>query len=377
MSGIYIHIPYCRQACHYCDFHFSTSLQNKTVMIAALIREIELQASIYNKTLGKIKTLYFGGGTPSLLDKNELGELISKVESCFDLNDCEEITLEANPEDIDENELNSWFELGVNRLSVGVQSFENKLLKSTNRSHDAIQAKKAIRLINESQIENFTIDLMFGIPGYSTDQWEKDLRIALEFNVPHLSVYGLTIEPKTVFGNWHSKGIMEETTEDEMMWLFRHTHQMLVSSGYEHYEVSNYALPNMQSKHNTAYWQGKSYIGIGPGAHSFDGLERRYNISNNNKYIESLGSDKLAHTIEYLTSTDRINETIFTSLRTIAGLDLGKLKEQFGKDLLHDHAKKIKSWEEMGLLEVREGYLRLTIDGMLLTDEISLKLLYS
>lgn len=346
-------------------------------MIAALIREIELQASIYNKTLGKIKTLYFGGGTPSLLDKNELGELISKVESCFDLNDCEEITLEANPEDIDENELNSWFELGVNRLSVGVQSFENKLLKSTNRSHDAIQAKKAIRLINESQIENFTIDLMFGIPGYSTDQWEKDLRIALEFNVPHLSVYGLTIEPKTVFGNWHSKGIMKETTEDEMMWLFRHTHQMLVSSGYEHYEVSNYALPNMQSKHNTAYWQGKSYIGIGPGAHSFDGLERRYNISNNNKYIESLGSDKLAHTIEYLTSTDRINETIFTSLRTTAGLDLGKLKEQFGKDLLHDHAKKIKSWEEMGLLEVREGYLRLTIDGMLLTDEISLKLLYS
>lgn len=341
--------------------------------MTALLKEIELQAA---KNPEPIETIYFGGGTPSLLSLSELGLILEHLDRLYDLSKCIEITLEANPEDISTVLLDGWMQLGVNRLSVGVQSFEDKYLQFVNRAHGAKQAFEAIDLINSSGFTNYTIDLMFGIPPFDKKRWAQDLKIAADLKVPHLSVYGLTIEPNTVFGSWQKKDKFIETAEKDMAWGFRYAHEFLASQQYLHYEISNYALEGNESKHNSAYWEGKKYLGFGPGAHSFDGRHRSFNVSNNLKYIKSLSTGDLPATVETLTFTERLNEVIFTSLRTQKGLDLVRLEEQFEKKLLKDHESTIDQLVKNNLMTINNQVMKLTLEGMLLADEISLRILY-
>lgn len=376
MSGIYIHIPFCRQACHYCDFHFSTNFKTKTDLVVALSMEMQLRSEEIMRQYHRPETLYFGGGTPSILSHKELSLIFESLHDHFDLSDCKEITFEANPEDITQSNLNFWLQLGINRLSLGIQSFQHEKLNFTNRNHDPQGALSALELIQQYSFKNVTADLIFGIPPFELEQWKTDLNQLISFEIPHLSIYGLTIEPRTVFGNWQNKGKLIATDEALMECAFRLTHELLKDHNYEHYEISNYAKKGHESLHNSAYWEGKVYLGLGPGAHSFDGKKRSYNVSNNAKYIQSIQSQSLPSTHEQLTDLDRLNETVFTQLRTKKGLDLSQLKSKYGKDLLHDYSHQIEEWQHQGLIIQNNNNLKLTLDGMLLADEISLKMFY-
>jgi oxygen-independent coproporphyrinogen-3 oxidase len=333
------------------------------------IKEIE-------KHHGSIQTIYFGGGTPSVLTKEHLIRIFSSLNEYFDLSHTEECTIEANPEDINEDKIEIWQELGINRLSLGIQSFDKSKLKSINRSHDHHQARYALETIKKSTISNYTADLIFGIPPFNLNSWKEELEELVSYEVPHLSIYGLTVEPKTVFGNWAKKGKFRQTNEDLMAETFRTTHETLTCKNFDHYEVSNYGKKGFHSKHNSSYWAGKNYIGFGPGAHSFDGDTRSFVIPHNANYIKSLQSGKVPLTKETLTVCDKINETIFTQLRTSKGLDLAKLKNEMKADLHLDYAEEIKKWEQQGLVYISGHHMMLTLDGMLLADEISSKMFY-
>jgi oxygen-independent coproporphyrinogen-3 oxidase len=375
LSGIYLHIPFCRKACHYCDFHFSTNLKLKSILIEAIGQEINLRKDHVTGQDEKIRTVYFGGGTPSLMNKEEAITLMDQLKNSFDLAKCEEITLEANPEDINQANLEMWKEIGINRISLGVQSLSNSQLTFVNRNHTREKSIEAIRLV-QRYFSNFTVDMMFGIPPFSLSEWENELNSLLFYDVPHLSIYSLTIEPRTAFGHWAKKGTLVETDESLMADAYKITHEMLTSYGYEHYEISNYAKKGFKSQHNSAYWSQKKYFGFGPGAHSFDGQSRAFNISSNSKYLKSIQNGNLPHEVERLTSRDRINEYILTGLRTSIGIDLNGAKTQFGIDLMRDHARLIAKWKENGLLKIENEHMRLTLDGMLFADEISSNMFY-
>ena len=344
-------------------------------MIESICHEITLKQP-ENTDHSLIHTIYFGGGTPSILDVAELEKILSTIRANFEIAVNAEITLEANPEDINQKKLQSWHSLGINPLSIGIQTFNAETLAYVNRAHTVSQAKEALALSKSEGFKNITADLIFGIPPFTLENWEDDLSQMLDFDLPHLSVYGLTIEPKTVFGKWHQKGKLIESTDESMEHAFRMAHQKLTGSGYLHYEVSNYAKPGMESKHNTAYWQGKPYIGLGPGAHSFDGKNRSYNISNNAIYLREIAKGIVPQTLENLTITDQMNEYLFTRLRTSSGVDLKAFKQLYARDLLSDYQLLIRDLLRKELIELLENNLILTLDGMLLADEISLKLFY-
>ncbi|MES1225662.1 MAG: radical SAM family heme chaperone HemW, partial [Bacteroidota bacterium] len=329
MAGIYVHIPFCKKACHYCNFHFSVSLKSKNGFIAALLNEISLQKNYLKDE--DIDTIYFGGGTPSLLEKEDLEQICRRLNDGFNIVAGAEITLEANPDDITPERLENWKAVGINRLSIGIQSFFEDDLQWMNRAHNAVQAKECIVLAREAGFHNFSIDLIYGTPGLTDAKWSENVATALALNIPHLSCYALTVEPGTALKKMISQPKTEDVDTEKQARHFLLLMDWLQQAGYEHYEISNFAKPGYRSRHNSSYWQRKKYLGVGPSAHSFDGISRQWNIANNALYIQSLEQNKIPFEEEKLTDTQRLNEYIMTALRTQEGLDLIYTANNFGE----------------------------------------------
>ncbi|WP_115461079.1 radical SAM family heme chaperone HemW [Winogradskyella aurantiaca] len=371
MAGIYIHIPFCKQACHYCDFHFSTSLKKKEAMLIALKKELELRAmELKDET---IETIYFGGGTPSILETEEIESLIDLVYENFEVRSTPEITVEANPDDLSSEVLKALASSKVNRLSIGIQSFFENDLKLMNRAHNALEAKECIE---ESKrfFNNISIDLIYGIPGASNEQWQENIQIALDYEVPHISCYALTVEPKTALESFIKKGLVEPVNDDGAHEQFLLLKDILEERGFVHYELSNFGMEGYFSKNNTAYWQGKSYLGIGPSAHSFNGQQRSWNVRNNSKYIKALEQDQLPSEIETLTKVDRYNEYVMTRLRTKWGISLNYIKKEFGELYLQYLMDQAHSFIEGHLLFHDKDQLYVSKKGLFLSDGIASQL---
>ena len=371
MCGIYIHIPFCKQACHYCDFHFSTSLKKKDDLIKALAKELELRKSEFNNT--SVETIYFGGGTPSVLSNAELQFLIDTVYENYKVGPQPEITLEANPDDLSKERIVALSQSPINRLSIGIQSFFDADLKLMNRAHNADEANACLENASE-YFDNISLDLIYGIPGASNQQWLQNIETALSFNIPHISSYALTVEPKTALASFIQKGIIENVDDEQAHEQFLLLKERLDRAGFIHYELSNFGKEGYFSKNNTAYWQGKSYLGIGPSAHSFNGKQRGWNVRNNTKYIKALEENTLAIELETLTKTDRYNEYIMTGLRTIWGVSLDKIEQDFGlvyKDYLLEQAT---IFINQHLLYIDEDHLHVTKKGQFLSDGIASEL---
>lgn len=367
MAGIYIHIPYCRQACHYCDFHFSTSLKTKSNLVDALSVEIKLRKGEISE---KIESIYFGGGTPSVLDRSEITGLLTTISHNYSLAEDVEITLEANPDDIADQTLKEWKEVGINRLSIGVQSFYEKDLKLMNRIHDADQAKESVTMARD-HFANFSIDLIYGIPDSDLKKWEKNLEIALSLEIPHLSAYALTLEPKTALKYYVEQGLINMPDEQLVAQQFNYLVDIMEVEGYEHYEISNFGKPGLHSRNNTAYWQGKPYLGIGPSAHSFDGKRRSWNIANNSKYFKAIQEGNIPKTVEKLSDRDRYNEMVMTGLRTMWGVSLENIENELGSKYREYLIQRAGGFIKDGLLRVENEALHTTRKGKYLADGIA------
>ena len=368
MSGIYIHIPFCKQACHYCDFHFSTNLKKKDEMVLALAKEIQLRKSEFQDEL--VETIYFGGGTPSILSIEDLRFLIDAVYRNYKVVENPEITVEANPDDLTENRIIELSKNKVNRLSIGIQSFFEDDLKMMNRAHNAEEAKKCLETATQ-YFDNISIDLIYGVPEMSNEKWLQNIETALSFGVPHISSYALTVEPKTALHSFIQKGIIPQPDDEVAQEHFHILVDKLSENGFIHYELSNFGKENYFSKNNSSYWLGKKYIGIGPSAHSYDGKNRGWNVSNNSLYIKSIQENKLPIEIETLTKTDRYNEYIMTGLRTIWGVSLERVEQEFGKTYLDYLNRQAAKFIEDHLLFVDDNILRTTKKGKFLSDGIA------
>jgi oxygen-independent coproporphyrinogen III oxidase len=328
MAGIYIHIPFCRKACNYCNFHFSTSTKLQKDFTDALLKEISLQK---NYLFEHVATVYFGGGTPSILPSEDIDSILKKLKDTFQVDVDAEITLEANPDDITATKLAEWKAIGINRLSIGIQSFFEEDLRWMNRAHNAKQAVECIELAQQSGFDNLTIDLIYGTPSLTDEHWKYNVQKAIELNIPHLSCYALTVEPRTALEKMIEQKKIENVNTEKQARHFEMLMQWIQLAGYEHYEISNFAKPGFKSKHNSSYWQGKSYLGLGPSAHSFNGSSRQWNVANNALYIQSLNKGAVPFEIEVLTKEQQLNEYIMTSLRTMEGLSLKKVTDEFGE----------------------------------------------
>ncbi len=368
MSGIYIHIPFCKQACHYCDFHFSTSLKKKDEMITALAKEIELRKSEFQGEV--VETLYFGGGTPSILQISDLRFLIDEVFKHYEVVENPEITIEANPDDLTEQRIIDLSKTSINRLSIGIQSFFEDDLKLMNRAHNSAEAKECLALASQ-YFDNISVDLIYGIPGMSNEKWLQNIETALSFNIPHISSYALTVEPKTALHTFIQKGIIPQPDDEVAQEHFQILVDKLIENNFIHYELSNFGKENYFSKNNSSYWLGKKYIGIGPSAHSYDGEKRGWNVSNNTLYIKSIQENKLPLETEILSKTDRYNEYIMTGLRTIWGISLDRIENEFGKSYLDYLNQQSAKYIEDHLLFVDENVLRTTKNGKFLSDGIA------
>ena len=382
MGGVYVHIPFCRKACHYCNFHFSTSLKLKNDFIYALLKEIEITATKYKsenendkeaKFLNdeNIETIYFGGGTPSLLSGEELKLILEKIRNYYNISPSAELTLEANPDDINIMQLKEWKQAGINRLSIGVQSFFDEDLQWMNRAHTSSQAFSAIEASQLEGFNNITVDLIYGTPTLSDEKWKENVALAVKLKVPHLSCYALTVEPSTALHALIVQKKLENIDEGKQARQFLLLIDWLEKEGYDHYEISNFAKPGMRSRHNSAYWQGKNYIGFGPSAHSFDGKVRQWNISNNSQYIESLKNNILPLEKEQLTDQQQLNEYIMTSLRTIEGIDLTYVEKKFGSLPAIHVERSLMKYLESGKIKLEEKKVRLTNEGKLYADGIA------
>lgn len=369
MAGLYIHIPFCKQACHYCDFHFSTQHDQMDNLCKALQQELVLQKDFLGGE--SLQTIYVGGGTPSLLSISQLQALFECIHRHYTVIQNAEITLEANPDDIDLNSANAWKMLGINRLSIGIQSFNDGVLKFLNRSHSGDQALRAMEIARQAGINNLNADLIYAIPGRDINQLDHELGILLEQKPDHISAYSLTIEPQTAFGNWYQKKKFNPESDEESARQFTQIMHRLKAAGYEHYEISNYALPGSLSKHNTNYWRQQPYLGIGPSAHSYNGEERWINAPNNYAYIKALTNGELPNSKEVLSPLNKINEYIMTSLRTQWGCHVNFLKEAYGFDLLIKQQAYIAEATQQGLLIVEADTIRLTDSGKLFADSIA------
>ncbi len=368
MSGIYIHIPFCKQACHYCDFHFSTSLKKKDEMILALAKEITLRKNeAENET---IETIYFGGGTPSILSIENIRLLIDEVYKNYKVVENPEITVEANPDDLTEERLIELSKNLVNRLSIGIQSFFEDDLQMMNRAHNSIEASKCLEIATK-YFDNISLDLIYGIPGMSNEKWKQNIEKALSFNIPHISSYALTVEPKTALDTFIKKGIVKEPDDEVAQEHFHILVETLEKNGFIHYELSNFGKENYFSKNNSSYWLGKKYIGIGPSAHSFDGVSRSWNIANNALYIKFIQENKLPLTSEKLTKEDSYNEYIMTGLRTIWGVSLERIESEFGQEFLNYLNKQSQRFINDNLLEIENNILKTTKKGKFLCDGIA------
>lgn len=376
MAGIYIHIPFCRQACLYCNFHFSTSLRFKNDLINALLKEIAL-TPFYNNN-NAIETVYFGGGTPSLLPAAQLKAVLDALQRKFTIHDTAEITLEANPDDISALQLATWRKMGINRLSIGVQSFFEEDLRWMNRAHNAEQSVNSIKQAQQAGFDDLTIDLIYGSPGLSDEKWQQNVQKAIELEIPHLSCYALTVEPKTALHNMIAKKKMPDTDAEQQARQFTQLAGWLQEAGYEHYEISNFSIPGKRSRHNSSYWQGKPYYGFGPSAHSFNGTDTRsWNIANNALYIQSLAQNIVPAEKEKLTITQRLNEYLMTSLRTMEGADLSYIRKGFGERFAERVLSSAQPYINNEKLILSNQRLVLTGTGKLFADGIAADLFES
>ncbi|GGF80051.1 radical SAM family heme chaperone HemW [Wenyingzhuangia marina] len=373
MSGIYLHIPFCKKACHYCDFHFSTSLKNKEPLLKALVQEIILRADEFkNKT---VKTIYFGGGTPSILDVDEIKNIIKTIRQYYKVIEIPEITLEANPDDLTDDKIKELAQTEINRLSIGVQSFGDKELQMMNRAHSSEEVKQCLHTATQ-YFNNITIDLMYGIPGLSNEEWKQNIQQALKFGISHISSYALTVEEGTALADFIKKGTYPVINESLAAQHFDILVNTLTQAGFDHYEISNFGKPNFYSKHNTSYWLGKWYLGFGPSAHSFNGNIRSWNVANNAKYIKSLLENSLPSGQEILTVKDQYNEYIMTGLRTIWGVSLEKVSQDFGIKTSIFLEKQIQPFLENGTLMLKQNQLKTTQKGKFLADGIASELFW-
>lgn len=368
MSGIYIHIPFCKQACHYCDFHFSTSLKKKDEMVLALAKEIQLRKEEFKDEI--VETIYFGGGTPSILTIYDIRYLIDSVYANYKVADNPEITVEANPDDLNEERIIELSKNKVNRLSIGIQSFFEEDLKLMNRAHNSAEAKKCLEIATR-YFDNISIDLIYGVPEMSNEKWMKNIETALSFNVPHISSYALTVEPKTALHTFIQKGIIPQPDDEVAQEHFHLLVDKLEENGFIHYELSNFGKEDYFSKNNSSYWLGKKYLGIGPSAHSYDGISRSWNVSNNTLYLKSLAENQLPSETETLTITDRYNEYVMTGLRTVWGISLDRIEKEFGQFYLDYLNKQSAKYIEDHLLFVDDNILRTTKSGKFLSDGIA------
>lgn len=369
MAGIYIHIPFCKQACFYCDFHFSTNQRLKDEMVDAVATELFLQKHYLGQT--NIDTIYFGGGTPSLLEDRQLQKVLGAIYDNYQVTESPEITLEANPDDLTRERLDSLYQVGVNRLSIGVQSFDNDVLAFLNRAHNAQEAQKCITEARNVGFKNISLDLIYAIPDRSHKQWEVDLSKALALKPEHISSYCLTIEPNTVFGRWQDKNKFTPVDDEIAAEQFEILLEVLNKNGYEQYEVSNFCLPGFESQHNSSYWKQEKYLGVGPSAHSYDLKNRQFNISHNKKYLDSIANGQVPFTLDELTIQDQINDYLLTTLRTKWGADLIHLARQFDYGILQNHALYIQQLIDEKKAIITDNRLILTQQGLLLADQIS------
>jgi oxygen-independent coproporphyrinogen III oxidase len=367
MAGIYIHIPFCKKACHYCNFHFSTSKKSIPQLVNALVKEAELQKKFINET---VETIYFGGGTPSILEVADLEKILSSIHKNYSVSSTAEITLEANPDDVTTEKLMAWKALGINRISLGIQSFIEEELQWMNRSHDAKQAIQSVQLIQQ-YFQNYSIDLIFGSPLLTNDLWLKNIHQALLFQPPHLSCYALTIEEKTVFGNWVQQQKIPELNSDQQAEQFEILMQELKAAGYHHYEISNYAKPGFESKHNSSYWQGKTYLGLGPSAHSYNGKSRFWNVANNAFYVTGVEQENLMVEEESLTVEQKFNEYIMIALRTSEGINADFVRKNWNENTYQHFQSKFLKWLKTNHLQIKNDQITLSQQGKLFADGIA------
>lgn len=386
-AGIYIHIPFCKQACHYCDFHFSTSMKKKEEMVLALAKELQLRKDelLNDSKFSGVETIYFGGGTPSRLEIADVKFLIQTIYEHYTILENPEITLEANPDDLSESYLLELKEIGVNRLSIGIQSFFEEDLRMMNRAHNAAEAKKCLEIATR-YFDNISLDLIYGIPDPSqngeqvkqmtNERWQQNIETALSFGIPHISSYALTVEPKTALNKLIQTGKVAAPNDEVARAHFMILVETLEANGFVHYELSNFGKENYFSKNNSAYWLGKKYLGIGPSAHSYDGVTRSWNVANNALYLKAIQNDELPNEVEKLTLEDRYNEYIMTGLRTIWGVSLVRIEQEFGAKYLDYLKRQSEKFIVDGLLSITDGILKPTLKGKFLTDGIASDLFY-
>lgn len=368
MAGIYIHIPFCKQKCSYCNFHFSTNLSKKSDLVSAISNELKLRKEEITEP---IETIYFGGGTPSLLELDELNEIFDSIYRNYLVIDNPEVTLESNPDDLNFVKIAQFKTTPINRFSIGIQSFFDEDLRLMNRAHDANEALNSIKMVQDAGFENITIDLIYGGQTTSDEIWKKNLEIALDLQVPHISSYALTVEPKTILAHQIEQNLLEDVDEAKQERQFKTLVETLKSNNFIHYEISNFGKEGFFSQHNSNYWKGKPYLGVGPSAHSYDGKNRSWNLANNSLYLKNLHENKLANEVEVLSENDRFNELVMIRLRTIYGLDELEIKANFPKEFYTDFLEELKPHLENETVEYSNGIYRITDKGKFLADGIA------
>ena len=374
MAGIYIHIPFCKRRCIYCDFFSTTQSKKKSAYVRALCRELEMRRDYVEGE--EIETIYLGGGTPSQLTEEELKAIFSSIYHIYKVKTNAEITLEANPDDLTPEYVAMLRQLPVNRISMGIQTFQEETLKLLHRRHTATQAIEAFRRCREAGFQNVSIDLMYGLPGETLETWKEDLRQAINLRPEHISAYHLIYEENTALWKLREQHQVEEADEDLSVSLFETLIDRLKEAGYQHYEISNFCLSGMHSRHNSSYWTGKKYLGCGPSAHSFNGVSRQWNVASLEGYIKGVEGGRLDYEVEELDLYTRYNDFVLTSIRTCWGMSLSKLRSEFGEELYRYCMRMAKPHEDQGVLENREGVLRLTRKGIFVSDGIMSDLMW-
>ena len=374
MAGIYIHIPFCKRRCIYCDFFSTTQSEKKAEYVHALVRELEMRKDYVGDE--EIETIYLGGGTPSQLSHEELEEIFAYIYKVYKVTPDAEITLEANPDDLTPEYVSMLRTLPINRISMGIQTFQEETLKLLHRRHTAQQAIEAFKRCREAGFQNISIDLMYGLPGETLETWEQDLQQAIDLHPEHISAYHLIYEEGTTLWNLREQNKVEEAEEELSLTLFKTLIERLTKAGYQHYEISNFCLPGLHSRHNSSYWTGKKYLGCGPSAHSFDGISRQWNVSSLEKYLEGIRSNQLDFELEDLDLHTRYNDFVITSIRTCWGMPLAQLRTTYGESLYNYCLRMAKPHIEQGVLEIKEDTLKLTPQGIFISDGIMSDLLW-
>lgn len=376
MASLYFHIPFCRQACSYCNFHFSTLMKSYDDTIGAFYKEMELRKNFPGNHADSFDTIYFGGGTPSLLRLDDLRGLFDEMGRFFSFEEKPEVTLEVNPEDVNKENSRAWYSMGVNRISMGIQSFFEDDLHFLNRCHDSGQVFQAMNYLRQAGFQNISVDLILGLPGSRLKKWQQNLEFLFGLDVPHFCAYSLTVEPKTLLNKQIERGVVTLPDDSEVFDQFQILRDQAINQGYEHYEISGFAKPGWYSRHNSSYWQGIPYLGIGPGSHSYDGVKRSWNVANNYHYIKALRRNELPFEEEKLSITDRYNEFLLTRLRTAEGFSLKALSHNFGGFYLDYFFEQARPYFEKHLL-VRNGD-QVYIPGpqLFISDEVISSLFY-